>query len=199
MAPFLIGNIASAALGALSGSSDSQDKSKKDPFDDLVAKLQQTGSGEKTTTKGDGSSVTTVSTASGSERIVSETSANGQTLTEAGYVSPTLLQKFLDNLFSSLKADGAAAAGSAATSASSTAGAASTSVSHAVDKLGTQLSAGASSTTGLVNSFGSLLQSSGINLPDGTNASTALKAFLAHAAPAIDSGQITRTGINIRA
>lgn len=199
MTPLLLGNIASAALGALTGSSDSQSSSSKDPFDALVAKLQQTGSGEKTATKSDGSSVTTVTTASGGQRVVSETSPSGQTLTEAGYVSPTLLQKFLDNLFSTLKADGAGVAAGAATAANSPASSAASAVGSAVNKLDSQLSAGASSTTGLVNSFGNLLQSSGIALPAGTSASTALKSFLAHAAPAIESGKITRTGINIRA
>ena len=207
MTPLLLGNIASAALGALTGSSDRQNSSSKDPFDALVAKLQQSGSGEKTVTRTDGSSVTTVATAKGGPRVVSETSASGQTLTEAGYVSPALLQKFLDNLFSTLKADGAAgvgaapasAAGSTGSTASTTAASAATSLSSAVNTLGTQLTAGAGSTANLVSSFGSLLQSSGIDLPAGGNARSALKSFLAHAAPAIQAGQITRTGINIRA
>ena len=200
MTPLLLGNIASAALGALTGSSDTQGSSSKDPFDALVAKLQQAGGAEKTVTKSDGSSVTTVPSANGSARVVSETSASGQTLTAAGHVSPTLLQKFLDNLFTTLKTDGAAAVGgipasAAATPAASTA----SSLSSAVGTLGTQLTAGTGSTANLVNSFGSLLQSSGIDLPAGGNASSALKSFLAHAAPAIQSGEITRTGINIRA
>jgi hypothetical protein len=199
MTPLLLGNIASAAIGALTGSSDSKSTSGKDPFDDLVAKLQQTASAEKTVTKSDGSSVTTVPTANGGQRVVSETSASGQTLTESGYVSPALLQKFLDNLFTTLKADGAAVGGTTASAATSAGSTAASSISGAVDKLGTQLTAGTGSTANLVNSFGSLLQSSGIDLPAGGSASSALKSFLAHAAPAIQSGEITRTGINLRA
>jgi hypothetical protein len=163
----------------------------------LETRLGNTPVGEKTVTASDGSSVTTVKSPAGVDRIVSETGAgpNGGTLTEVGYVSPVLLQRFVDSLFGALQADGLdgdANAGQSTTAAAPTAnpGASSTDTDDTLDSslqaLMQQLdpnAAPSAATSTLLKNFESLMQGSGIVTPDQTSRA-ALQAFLTNAMPA---------------
>jgi hypothetical protein len=172
-------------------------------FSDLVAMLKQTVSQETTVNQPNGSSITTIpSVDGGSPRMVSET-MNGTTITQAGYVSPVLLQNFLTSLFQTLGSQGSAA--STTPSTNEIAGSSVKSkMGSSVDRLVATLNSGASDSSlqGLLNSFEALMQGSGIPNPDGGNwtmadARSALATFLNSAKPSLKDGAITSTGINI--
>jgi hypothetical protein len=198
-----IGSITSAVTGGLNKTGASGTTSSL--FGGVVAQLES-GSGETTTTTADGGSVTTIKAPDGKDQIVSETSASGTTLTQVGYVSPVLLQKFLDSLFTALQADGlgsatsssaagtgeSVAAGESATAARAgipgdSAGAAGTTGSGPLDAslqaLMTQLGPNAalsSTTSSLLRSFDTLMQNSGIAIDSaaGETSSQASEAAL---------------------
>jgi hypothetical protein len=157
----------------------------------MQSRLGVTPVGEKTVTSSDGSSVTTVKNSAGVDRIVSETGAgpNGGTLTEVGYVSPVLLQRFVDSLFGALQADGldepseAANWTPAATSTSSTG--TDDTLDSSLQALMQQLDPNAAPTAAtatLIENFDNLMQASGIVTPDQTS-KAALQAFLSNALP----------------
>lgn len=181
----------------------------------LLGSLQQMENivrGETTVDTPDGGSVTTVGTGKNAN-IVSVTSPGGFTATEVGYVSPVLLQGFLDSLSQALQSDGWAAntAASGATrntmpsnatgSLSSGSGGAShgsDGVAASLETLIQQLGPYEPSTpanANLLASFDSLIKGSGIATSEGSQgtggttadqtAKTALQAFLSNAMPTL--------------
>ena len=136
-------------------------------FGGLVDQIESS-SGETTQSTTDGGSVTTIKGSDGKNQIVSETSAKGETLTQVGYVSPVLLQNFLDSLGQALTTDGSQASASTSTSATSAAGTNGVDIGSripaAVQNLLSQLSTNTpqqSISVGLLNSFDTLMQNSG--------------------------------------
>jgi hypothetical protein len=195
-----------AFSGGSAGASSLQGAAASNPFSQLIDLLQQTASGETTATQPDGASVTTVPGPDGTPRMVSETE-NGTTLTEVGYVSPVLLQHFVTSLFQTLQSTGAT--GSAAAGAGAARGGAVGNSSAALNALLGKLQSGATadpSMQDLLQSFGALMQGSGLAPPGGggaewTSANTAagLTSFLQGAAPSLADGVISPTGINVNA
>jgi hypothetical protein len=168
-----------------------------------VVTQMESRAGETTVTKPDGSSVTTIKGADGKDRIVSESSASGESLTEVGYVSPVLMQRFLDSLTSALQADGAGAAATIAstdTAAAATVQASQAPADNAVtDTLGNSLQALigqlgsnapiSAANSNLMKSFDDLMQGSGIPISvsagqtSGRASDAALQSFLKNAMP----------------
>jgi hypothetical protein len=112
--------------------------------------------GEVTTQTAAGGSVTTIGTGKNKD-IVSETSANGETLTQVGYISPVLTQNFLKSLQQALQVKGTSAANSDSVDGNTS--------TSPVQSLMTQLAdpTSASDHQALLTSFGVLLQGSGID------------------------------------
>jgi hypothetical protein len=154
----------------------------------------QSPDGEITTKTKNGDLVTTIGQGKDAN-VVSVTSPSGTTLTEVGYTSPVLVQNFLNSLEQALQAEGAgagvdASASSGGASAATAPGDAAsagdatglaTSIQSLLNQLDTNGTSGSPS-SGLVTSFSSLLQSSGITTGSGATTSdgarTALQAFL---------------------
>ena len=182
--------LSSLLAGSLAQNTTTQaaQRTSASQLSDLVTRVEAQ-SGETTTFNADGSSETTVKGSDGSDRIVSETGADGGTLTEVGYVSPRLLQNFLGSLASALDADGATATSATTATTKSDGTNASTA---AMQTLITQLSPDAPTTAAtatLLGSFATLVQGSGINVTQSTGQSTsqaneaALRAFLTNTLP----------------
>jgi hypothetical protein len=157
----------------------------------------QSPDGEVTTRTKDGDLVTTIGQGQDAN-VVSVTSPSGTTVTEVGYVSPILVQKFLESLQQVLRADGASAgvdtsASTGGASAATTPGDATstddtTGVASSIQTLLNQLDTNGTSgspISGLVTTFSNLLQNSGITTGSGTTtgngARSALQAFLNNA------------------
>jgi hypothetical protein len=195
-----------ASSGGSAVESSSQGAAASNPFSQLIDLLQGTASEETTVSQPDGASVTTVPGPDGTSRMVSETQ-NGTTLTEVGYVSPVLLRHFVTSLFQTLQATGPTASPTAGTGAAR-GGAVSTS-SAALNALLGKLQSGATadpSMQDLLQSFGALMQGSGLAPPSGggaqwtsANTAAALTSFLQSAAPSLEDGAISPTGINVNA
>jgi hypothetical protein len=169
----------------------------------------QSSDGEVTTRAKDGSLVTT--TEQGKDaNVVSVTSPNGTTVTEVGYTSPILVQKFLDSLQQALQADGAnagvdpsASGGGALTTTpgSATSTDDTTGLASSIQKLLKQLDSNGTSgspSSGLVTTFSGLLQSSGIETGSGNaagdGAREALQSFLSHALSELKAPDVSSLG-----
>lgn len=147
----------------------------------------QSPDGEVTTQTKNGDLVTTIGQGQDAN-VVSVTSPSGTTLTEVGYVSPVLVQKFLDSLEQALQTDGTGGGSTASTPGVAANADAATGLASSIQALLKQLdSNGASGSpgSGLATTFSGLLQSSGIAAGSGgtpgDGARTALQAFLSHA------------------
>lgn len=204
-------NTASASTAATSipgTSATTTPIAASDVFAQLEQRLSSTQAEETTTSTADGGFVTTIQGQKGPQ-IVSETGADGTTLTQVGYVSPPLFHQFLSNLFAALDADGSTSATGGTTttgtsnSSSSTDATAADSMTNSVKALISQLNpngAGDADTANLLKSFDALLQNTGIS-PDGSGSMTqsqgaaALQAFLTSALPALKSGELNPTGL----
>jgi hypothetical protein len=175
----------------------------------LVQQLEKTSRAETTVSTPDGGSITTVGTGKNSN-IVSVTSPGGETITEVGYVSPVLLQGFLDSLFQSLQSDGlgggtptlgtigktsqpapAGIASSDPAQAPDAASALSSSLQTLIQQLGPN-EPSTPMTSQLLASFEDLMQGSGIAMSSDSQdaaaatpqaAKAALQAFLSNAMP----------------
>jgi hypothetical protein len=166
--------------------------------------------GEVTTQAKDGSSVTTIGQGPNAN-VVADTSAHGTTATEVGYVSPVLLQNFLDSLQQALQGAGTGRDGDAPAALSNAPTAASVGVSantepglaSSLQTLIKQLDAGrpvGAPSGRLLTAFSGLLQGSGINpsaagATDG-GAGGALQAFLAQALSELKASGSSSVGSN---
>ena len=172
----------------------------------------QSSNGEVTTVAKNGDLVTTIGQGPNAN-VVSVTSAGGTTLTEVGYTSPVLAQKFLDSLQQALQADQAAAAAdspaasggaSAAPSPTDTTGADDAGLASSIRSLLSQLDAkGASGSpgSGLETSFNHLLQSAGITAGSGGTpgggTGSALQVFLNNALTGLKSADSSTLGSTV--
>jgi hypothetical protein len=186
--------------------------------------LEKTARGETTVSTPDGGSITTVGTGKNSN-IVSETSPGGETITEVGFVSPVLLQGFLDSLFQSLRSDGldggtptprtpgstsqpapARISSSDSTQAPDAASALSSSLQTLIQQLGPN-EPSTPMTSKLLASFENLMQGSGIAMSSDSQdagaatpqaAKAALQAFLSNAMP-LQGGNDNTAGSSVNA
>ena len=176
----------------------------------------QSSNGEVTTVAKNGDLVTTIGQGPNAN-VVSVTSAGGTTLTEVGYASPVLAQKFLDSLQQALQADQAAAAAdsppasrgaSAAPSSADTTGADEAGLASSIQSLLSQLDAKGTCGTpgsGLETSFNNLLQSAGITAPSGGTPGgtpgggkgSALQVFLNNALTGLKSADSSTLGSTV--
>jgi hypothetical protein len=200
-------NVSAPSTGnSQNGSANNVDSSEQGLFDSLVQELQQTAGTETTTTTSDGGSVTTVGTGPNA-KVVSETMPNGATVTEAGYVSPVLLQRFLGSLFEALQSNGLTSGDAAAATAggsapvtntgSSSDGTMLASVQTLIQQLGPN-EPNNPNTSSLLTSFDNLMEGSGLANP-GQATKTALQAFLNNALPDLQNGSVGPAGINLKA
>jgi len=170
----------------------------------------QSSDGEVTTRAKDGSLVTTIGQGKDAN-VVSVTSPSGTTVTEVGYTSPILVQKFLDSLQQALQADGpnagvATSASSGGASAASAPGNATgaddtTGLASSIQQLLKQLNSNGTSgspSTGILTTFNGLLQSSGIETGSdsaaGDGARDALQAFLSHELSELKAPDVSSLG-----
>jgi hypothetical protein len=172
----------------------------------------QSSDGEVTTVAKNGDLVTTIGQGPNAN-VVSVTSPGGTTLTEVGYTSPVLAQKFLDSLQQALQADRADAAAdsplasggaSAASSPTDTTGADDAGLASSIQSLLSQLDAAGtpgSPGNGLETSFNSLLQSAGISAGSGGTpgggTGSALQVFLNNALTGLKSADSSTLGSTV--
>jgi hypothetical protein len=141
----------------------------------------KSAAGEVTTQTPGGGSITTIGQGANAN-VISDTSANGTTVTEVGYLSPDLMQRFLDSLQQALQTTGA---GTDANPSS---------IQALMNRLDDTGSSGAQNSQLLAN-FSDLLQGSGIETTaqgptGGAGAKTALQAFLANTLSQLNTGSV---------
>ena len=137
--------------------------------------------GEVTTQTPGGGSITTIGQGADAN-VISDTSANGSTATEVGYLSPVLMQRFMDSLQQALQTTG------------TDPGANPSSIQALMNRLDETGSSGAQNSQLLAN-FSDLLQGSGIETTaegptGGVGAKTALQAFLANTLSQLNTGSV---------
>lgn len=147
-------------------------------FGAIAAQLQ-----EETVTEKNGAQVTTIQTPNGPHEIA--VTMNGTSLVEAGYADPLAVNQFKSALSQALQAAASASPGSASGTTGSVGS--QSSAGAAIYQLINQLGNNDPSTSALLGSWNSMMQSGG---DTGAAQSSSLQAFLKSEVPAFESGAI---------
>jgi len=185
-------------------------------FNGLLQSLQQALGNLKIATTSDTAPHNGMETAAagtvGVPTSVTAPGPNGSTLTEAGYVSPVLLQGFSNSLFEALQASGlgggdatvtpAAAGSSAAAINTGYQSALASSLQSLIQQLRSN-GTGSAATSTLETSFDNMMQGSGIAVTNGSTSSngtpqpSSLQIFLNSLLANSQSGATSSTGMNV--